>query len=86
MAAPVPRAWAATRDLILDTRSMDPTASAPKPAEALRIFLVEDSQAVRERLSELLTVPGVFEVIAGRGREESVDKCGASASTLRSST
>lgn len=54
---------------------MDPPASVRKPAEALRIFLIEDSQAVRERLSELLTVPGEFEVIGSAdGEKESVDK------------
>jgi CheY-like chemotaxis protein len=36
---------------------------ASQRAGTLRIFLVEDSKAVRERLSELLTVPGESEVI-----------------------
>ena len=43
--------------------AVNPPDFAPPRDQPLRIFLVEDSNSVRDRLTELLNVPGEYEVV-----------------------
>jgi two-component system, OmpR family, response regulator len=63
MATPVTDSSPGKRTLDSNAQTMDRTARGGQTAAVLSVFLVEDSKAVCERLTELLTVPNESEVI-----------------------
>ena len=56
--------------IITHTVSTPGTPAAGGPAPPLRIFLVEDSEILRNRLTELLETPGEVEIVGFADTEE----------------